>query len=241
MAGIEERVQLISDELSVLSSIFCGKDEFLVNGSQLDANIDPFCRNLVEGKVETLQLSIKIPHTETQLNVSLCKNYPNSLPEISISSTQIIKKKTAEIQSLLRVYANKCLTKLSEPMILKLVEWLQDELSQVRADQIGLPASTKRTKLKDDKMYICVLRFDHMRSRKKYLKVISSWIKEFHLNCFILFWEKHIFAIVEGLRSDINQYLKRARTCTVDVDSAGRPCKERMMDVLCQMESTSQR
>jgi hypothetical protein len=74
MANVEERVQLIFDELKVLDSIFCGKDEFLVNDSRLDADIESSCRNLVEGKIENLQLTVKIPsenYTEMRLSVSL--------------------------------------------------------------------------------------------------------------------------------------------------------------------------
>jgi hypothetical protein len=173
-----------------------------------------------------------------RLNVSLDKDYPSSLPEISILSSQLTRKKTFEIQELLKGYTKELLTAFSEPIVLKLIEWLREKIPKIcLTTEIEV---TRKSTVNDDKLHIYVLKFDHMRSRKKYLKTISKWIKEFNLNGFILFWEKTIIEIIEGFKSDINKYLKRLRTCTVDVDSAGKVCKERMMDVLCEMENTSQ-
>ena len=236
MANFEERVQLISDEIKVLDSIFCGKDEFLVNDSPLDLDIESSCRNLVEGKTGNLLISVKIPseNTEMRLSVSIGKDYPSSLPAISLLSAQLTRKKTAEIQELLQRYAKESLAQVSEPIILKLVEWLQEKISEKY-----LVHDAKKSTMNDDKLHICALKFDHMRSRKKYLKIISNWIEEFDLTSFIIFWEKNIIAVIEGFKPAINKYLKRARTCTVDVDSTGRACKERMMDVLCQVENPS--
>ena len=236
MADLEERAQLISDEIKVLDSIFCGEDEFLVNDSRIGTDIESSCRNLVEGKIENLHLSVKIPskNTEMRLCVSLGKDYPSSLQGISVLSSQLTRKKTVEIQELLKVYANECLTQFSEPIVLKLIELVQEKLSEM-----CLETEVKVT-VDDDKLHICVLKFDHMRSRKKYVKTISNWAKELNLNGCILFWEKTIIEIIEGYKSDISKYLKRVRTCTVDVDSAGRACKERMMDVLCEVENTFQ-
>lgn len=243
MAESEEQIELICDELNVLASIFYGKDEFLVNNSPIDTKIYSACRNLVEGKSENLQLSIKIPSETTQmtLGVSLSKNYPSFLPGITVSSTQLTKKITSEIQELLKEYASENLGQVSEPIVLKLVEWLQEKISKNSLENEARNSAKviKKSCTFDDKLYTCVLKLDHMRSRKKYLKIISNWMTELNLNGCILFWEKHIIEIIEGYKSDISKYLKRARTCTVDIDSAGRDCKERMMDVLCQVENTS--
>ena len=35
---------------------------------------------------------------------------------------------------------------------------------------------------------------------------------------------------MSGTEGSIKEYLKRHRTCNVDVDTSGRPCKERMMN-----------
>jgi hypothetical protein len=160
------------------------------------------------------------------------------LPGISVLSTQLTRKKTSEIQELLKGHAKESLAQFSEPIVLKLVEWLQEKISEICLEtEVQV---SRKSPVNDDKLYICVLKFDHMRSRKKYLKTITNWVTELNLNGCILFWEKIIIEIIEGFKSDISKYLKRLRTCTVDVDSAGRACKERMMDVLCEVENTSQ-
>ena len=245
MADIEERAQLISDELKVLDSIFCGKDEFLVNGIRFDSNGELCCRNLVEGNIDNLQLSVKIScelstsgKFEMTLSVLIDKDYPISLPRLSVLSAHVTRRKAIEIQGLLQNYANKCLAQFSEPIVLKLVEWLQENMPELCPEEEV--QVTKKNAVTDDKFHICILKFDHMRSRKKYLKTITNWVEELNLNGFILFWERNIIEIIKGLKSDITKYLKFSRTCTVDVDSAGKPCKERMMSVLCEIENTSQ-
>ena len=77
-----------------------------------------------------------------------------------------------------------------------------------------------------------VLNLDHMRSKNKYMKTLSKWTEELKLTSNVIFFGKIILIALVGEPDDIKEYLKRLRTCNVDVASSGRPCKERMMKVL---------
>ncbi|KAI8465637.1 MAG: hypothetical protein J3K34DRAFT_83786 [Monoraphidium minutum] len=71
-----------------------------------------------------------------------------------------------------------------------------------------------------------------MRSRAMYTKTIRRWCKELGLTGRLVFCHSLILIALQGAAADVAEYLRRARTETVDVDSAGRKCRERMMNVL---------
>ncbi|KAL9951934.1 hypothetical protein ACROYT_G044690 [Oculina patagonica] len=43
----------------------------------------------------------------------------------------------------------------------------------------------------------------------------------------------------KGETDNVREYLRRHKTCNVDVDSSGKPCKERMINVLVQEKAPS--
>ena len=80
---------------------------------------------------------------------------------------------------------------------------------------------------------------DHMRDRKNYLKILAQWANDLSLQGTVIFCNstKRILLILAS-SDPVNgsNYFKefhvKLRTTNVDVDSAGRPCKERMATVL---------
>lgn len=48
----------------------------------------------------------------------------------------------------------------------------------------------------------------------------------------LLFCQALILILLEGSPPSLKEYLRLQRTVTVDVDAAGRKCRERMMDVV---------
>ena len=239
----EEQFELISDEIKVLYSIFCGEDEFFINGSPPDDYVDALCHDLLEDKIRHVHLSIKVSCAENikiQLSLSLSKHYPYTIPEISVSSLELTRKNLEKVHEKLVDYA-RSLNQCPEPVVLKLNNWLQDNVSQLcSAVKTEAEHGNRELFSNDKRTFIAILRFDHMRSRKKYLKTISKWMKELNLNGCVLFFTKEIFVIMEGWKFNISEYLKRQRTITVDVDSSGRACKERLMEVVCEIEKTEQ-
>ena len=80
-----------------------------------------------------------------------------------------------------------------------------------------------------------LLHLDHMRNSKQYLKTLKSWAKELGLFCKIWLRTENyrgIPLLVIGRENDLNEFEKRLRSRNVDVDSKGKPCKEKMMKVL---------
>ncbi|GLI59907.1 hypothetical protein VaNZ11_001949 [Volvox africanus] len=91
-----------------------------------------------------------------------------------------------------------------------------------------------------DEQQVLLLRLDHMHNRALYGRTIGSWIRELRLTGRLIFQGSLILVLLEGDSRALREYLVRHRTESVDVDSRGRKCQERMMDVIVQQPSRRQ-
>ncbi len=84
---------------------------------------------------------------------------------------------------------------------------------------------------------IALLRLDHMRRPKPYTRLICQWALSLNISGFLLFCNHLIIIFLSAKHpQDIARYLQLHRTQTVDVDSQGRPCREKMLTVLLQQQ-----
>lgn len=108
---------------------------------------------------------------------------------------------------------------------------------------------------------LALLRLDHMHDRASYSRTIKRWARELGLGGRLLFCSGGsgsngsgesggvtagtrassasppiILIVLEGEEAGVKEYLVRQRTRVVDVDSKGRPCRERMMTVVALQE-----
>ena len=66
---------------------------------------------------------------------------------------------------------------------------------------------------------------------------MTRWTEELKLSGRVLFVGHLIFILLTGVAEDIKEYLRRHKSYNIDVDSSGKPCKERMMTVLAQEQA----
>lgn len=88
-------------------------------------------------------------------------------------------------------------------------------------------------------LHVCLLKLDHMHNRAMYTKTIKRWAAALQLSGRLIFFKSVILIALEGAREDLNEYLRLQRTECVDVDSRGRKCKERMMDIIASVQPHS--
>ncbi|KAL4441893.1 hypothetical protein ABPG77_003809 [Micractinium sp. CCAP 211/92] len=109
---------------------------------------------------------------------------------------------------------------------------------------------------------LALLRLDHMHARAAYSRTLRRWAGELGLGGRLLFCSGGggcngrgpagsggggggggaapiILILLEGPASDVKEFVVRLRTRNVDVDSRGRPCRERMMSILAQADLPS--
>ena len=77
---------------------------------------------------------------------------------------------------------------------------------------------------------LVVVEIDHMRDRRRYVGALRSWTAELGLWCRLLRGRRRILLAVASAPAEplsVKTFEKRLRTCKLDVDSRGRPCKGR--------------
>ena len=81
---------------------------------------------------------------------------------------------------------------------------------------------------------VCVVSLDHMHNATLYKKNLSSWSVGLE-TCTMVEAGRHcLLVVLTGPSREIESFLQTWKTQNVDVDSRGRPCKERMMTIVCK-------
>ena len=86
---------------------------------------------------------------------------------------------------------------------------------------------------------VLVYRLDHMRSKAKYTRLMGEFTSSCQLRGHLLFYKKFILIFLRGERARILEWHRLMTTENVDVDSRGRPCKERMLKEVFQSSQVS--
>lgn len=87
---------------------------------------------------------------------------------------------------------------------------------------------------------VLVVSIDHMREHSAYKRHLSNWVGDLSIDESILLrpkgLHKHLTIFLRGASSALKQFMKYLRTVSVDVDTQGRACKERMSTVVMEMK-----
>ena len=233
----------VLDEILALKSIFCNPGEFHF--------INPSCLEALEASRGPISFKIGVKSTADQqwndatksplsslveMTIVLPLDYPQTSPEISLSCADISKKALSSLRNKLKEYVENIHRSNCEPMIMNMAMWLQENAS-LFFDKPELDSTLNCSSSADS---ILLLKLDHMRNKIRYVKTITRWIDELNLNGRLFFANYLIFILLTGETSNVREYLRRQKTCNVDVDSCRKPCKEKMINVLLQEEAPSE-
>ncbi|XP_023696007.1 RWD domain-containing protein 3 [Paramormyrops kingsleyae] len=216
--------EIALDEVSVLSAIYCERDEFALLEQSEEKGTLFQIRIMVADRSEgkSLNLLFQLP-----------PEYPSCVPIISVNSEQLTRK---QCQGIKQKLLEKASGLVSEPMVHQLLLWLQQNVDNVISLEptprlVSTPGNGEQCS--EDGTWMALLLIDHMRSKAKYIKAIEKWTSELELTG-RLFLGRLILILLQGTRRHIKEYLHLLKTTKVDVDSSGRRCKEKMMSVLCE-------
>ena len=89
-------------------------------------------------------------------------------------------------------------------------------------------------KHKSDRLHVSITQFDHMRNQQSYVKTLERWIKDLEIAGTLIFCGRaKIYLILFGSEDKLRAFQQLLKTSNVDVNSRGRPCKEKLSKVLC--------
>ncbi|KAK2175179.1 hypothetical protein NP493_745g01034 [Ridgeia piscesae] len=185
----------------------------------------------------TVKLRSDEPHSHTvDITFTLKNDYPLCVPDISLSCPSLSRTDSGLLKADVERYAD---TLIGQPMLLMLTLYVKERLENFKVD-------STEAQVKDHdrcRRRIVLLHLDHMRAKVRYIKTIGQWAEELALTGRLICHERLILILLEGTEDDLKEYLVRHRTVSIDVDSKGRDCKERMMSVLMDeiVDTTAQR
>ncbi|XP_044056110.1 RWD domain-containing protein 3 isoform X2 [Siniperca chuatsi] len=201
------------EEVSVLSSIYCGEGEFqLIQQSAQDGLVVQI--NSTVGGERGLDISLLF---------HLHPRYPSCPPGISVSSTALSRTQCHNIRQKL---LDQAAALPPEPIVHQLVEWLQ-----IAEDYRGGEEEVKEREKEEE--WTAVLLLDHIRAQNRYIGLLERWTQQLQLTGRLLLG-RSILVILQGARPNIKEFCCLLKTVKVDVDSSGKKCKERMMKVLIE-------
>jgi hypothetical protein len=121
-------------------------------------------------------------------------------------------------------------------MLLELVTWTEENILSTGATTFDecRATTTSITSISNYSSHLLIFEIDHMRDRKRYLNNLKSWVRDLALCGRLVTGQRRILlALTADAAEPLREFEKRLRASKVDVDSRGRPCKERMAKVLC--------
>ncbi|XP_037835588.1 RWD domain-containing protein 3 isoform X2 [Kryptolebias marmoratus] len=174
------------EEVSVLSSIYCGEGEFRV-----------VQQSAQDGLVVQINCS---SGGDSRQNVSvmfhLHPSYPSRPPNISVSSTCFSRTQCHTIRQKL---LDRAATLPPEPMLHQLVEDLQ-HCVKLTEDHRGVEEKMKESE--EEEEWTEVLLLDHIRSRNRYVGLLEHWSQQLQLAGRLLLGQ-NILVILQGERRNI--------------------------------------
>ncbi|XP_068433851.1 RWD domain-containing protein 3 isoform X2 [Clinocottus analis] len=211
------------EEVSVLSSIYCGEGEFkLVQQSAQDGLLVQIT-STVGGETGP----------DVRLLFHLHPRYPSCPPAISVSSASLSRSQCHSIRQKL---LDQAAALPPEPMVHLLVERLQVMETCRGSEEEELREREKKEE--DEEEWTAVLSLDHIRSQTRYSSLLQRWSQQLQLGGRLLLG-RSILLLLQGARPNIKEFCRLLRTVKVDVDSSGKKCKERMMKILTECPTSS--
>lgn len=207
------------DELSVLSAIYCEQGEFEVLEESPEKGVVFRVHTLIDNNEKT----------SLDIIFHISPEYPNTPPDISISSNHLSRRQCHDLR---RSLLDTAQSLPAEPMVHGLMLWLQENFSDL-IKTLSCHSAEVRPETTEE-TWTALLHLDHMRSKAKYIKLIEKWTLELRLTG-RLFTGKLILILLQGTKENIKQYIHYLKSVKVDVDSSGKRCKEKMMSVLCEI------
>lgn len=233
-----DKVAVVAEEeIELLSSVFC------LNGES--------CRLISKEPCILIQVTISFESSIFSISFELDSRYPCSAPpSISILCQQLSRNASHALANRLResaqeellgekIFLNRFLFQhnkeycffIGSPMLLQLCQNAKDELELIfsktkdnKEDEESCATNTA--------LIAALIELDHVRDRGGYFKHLKQWADELLLNVIVIFLKfrkrKNYWILLQGSEEQVKNFKRNLKTQTVDVDSKGRPCKERM-------------
>ena len=170
---------------------------------------------------------IKVIYNEFDLTFQLLQNYPETKPTIAMNSNVLDRKVCDEILETLSHEASTC---LGDPMLFQLSQSAYEKV----IERVEVLKDKENGEVEIEDLIVTLVEIDHMRNQVKYVKHLQTWTTQLDIKLFVVhleFLSKH-WLLIQSTEDQLKQFMKNLKTQNVDVDSKGKPCKERLSTIL---------
>ena len=158
------------------------------------------------------------------MTLQLDQDYPRSCPQISVSAQLLTRKQNQVFVEELRDFTKNL---EDESKILTVVEFAKEKYNTFKIEH------KKEFEIVETENEFLVVKIDHMRNSSNYLKTLEDWTEQFDLTgAVVISKEEGIIFMLEGDKYGVSKFLQSWKSVNIDVDSRGRPCKEKMLQIL---------
>ena len=185
--------------------------------------------SLIEFGTESIQISISHPtYTDIMLNATLSK--PSRKPALVIISSNA--SYTSQITELNHLLPNFQFSSLMEACM-QTFQLLDESIHSIIEHVVSTPQENI-----NKNCHITVLSIDHMNDEKRYLGNVKDFCKQSGVHILVFILGRITFVVLGNEKRDSECFIQLLRTVNVDVNKRRKPCKERMMKILEQYETS---
>lgn len=132
-------------------------------------------------------------------------------------------------------------------MLLQLCQIAKNELelifSKTKDNKEDEESNSKGAEAKKENTAIAALiELDHVRDRSGYFRCLNQWSNDLQLKVLVVHLKfrkrNNYWIVLQGSEDQVKNFKRNLKSQCVDVDSKGRPCKERMASEIasCPLE-----
>lgn len=241
----------MEEELLALCSIYCAPGELEIQCGDIVisdvANIHLLRHESQYPVYIRIKLTISYDNdcenghsTQVIVIFTLTNGYPKIPPSVNLLVDNIDKELIADIERDICEY----ITLITpEPVLFQAVEYIK----QVLHDRVTPICDSVEVRdlqciSKPENSLVCcssqaiLIKLDHIRNESRYFKNLKSWSMELGANCTVFNCGIHnVYVQLIGETKAMDVFMKRWKSQCIDVDSHGRPCKERLINILAQI------
>ena len=239
------KVTIEEDEIQLLESYFCKKDELTVqrthNNCTIKLQVESMCGDNTTATATTNITEVQVRLRRIEDDKFQLSSDPSFISITQTSGPHVNKKLLDSFKHHLVQHLTDMITEEGDQFSLfTFLVWISDALREAAANQwfTSLEHDTSHQDTQED-IHGMLLTLDHIRSTTRYYKFFKDAALQCHLNVRLVRYGKQIVEVVFGEPGKLKEYVKLHRSSLVDVDSQGRPCKERMMQVKVAGRSVS--
>jgi len=192
------------EEIVVLQSIFCVGGEF----SRPD-------RNVVTVKFEQF----------SAITFQIDGSYPNTSPLLSVSLELLTREQNERFVEELKSFVD--LLPDGEQKMLPTIDFAREKYQHIQISE------RKETQVVEEARELIVIKIDHMRNSSEYVKTLERWCGQLGVRAvLVVSSDQGLIFLLEGDKINTSNFMINWKTTSIDVDSRGKPCKERMIQIL---------